>query len=441
MKRAWLNYLRRRWDYEVDPGRQVPFERVVDRINLHRLEPGLIACLARELIAIGLNVTDRMMLDGWIAVASVPVIVTFIVVGQRLRRSDDYRAQRNMLLAAIAFALYSTQLAVAVMASNGRITTAYPETVLAIALFLVLSPRTLVLMLGPALIPYILVIALMPTSVWEKFVTGLDALLATGVAIGAGSLVYAARERDHAQRLVIHRQNAQLLTREREMDELMALTAHDLRSPLLGLRNLFQLAEVRVADDPALPVKILAEGVRSLGAMLNLVERLLQVHQAEQDPGQPAIRDDLRLHLSAAVTRIGPLALASHITVTLEMASRPIYAMFDPAALAQILDNLLANAVRFSPEGETIFAFCRCEDDCAVIVIEDRGPGISEEELPFLFQKFRRGKGMPRAGHQGTGIGLFIASTLAARIGATIRYNGASPNGAVFKVSIPNIES
>ena len=440
MMRGWLAPLFRRWDFETDPESPAPFSYVVTLINLRRVEVFSIALLVDGAVEIFLNLTDRMMLDGWLSIACIPALVGFIVAGNRLQASKNERLQKVLPLVLIVFTLLTTQLTIAVIASDGRVTSAYPVIILAIAIFFVLPPRMLAWIFSVSLAVYVLIVLRMPVSAWEKLVASLNGAMATGGAIAAGWLIYDARARNHVQKLLIHRQNLQLVARAHEMDEMMAITAHDLRSPLLGLRNLFQFATARADVEPQLPLQVIGDAMGSLEAMLDLVRRLLAAHRAEHDRGQPPIRDDLRRHLTAAVDRALPLARAGQVAIAADLPPRPLWASFDPEALAPMLDNLLANAVRFSPQGETILVRCWSEGALAVIIVEDRGPGVAEEDRPFLFEKFRRGRPASRDGSEGTGIGLFIVATLAARIGAQVHHRPASPRGSTFEILLPMME-
>ncbi len=87
-------------------------------------------------------------------------------------------------------------------------------------------------------------------------------------------------------------------------------------------------------------------------------------------------------------------------------------AAFDPTALARMLDNLFANAVRFSPAGEAVIARCAEAHGAATIAVEDGGPGVAEDQRPSLFYKFRQG-----------------VAVLGARIGVTVQYRPRDPRG------------
>ncbi len=138
-----------------------------------------------------------------------------------------------------------------------------------------------------------------------------------------------------------------------------------------------------------------------------------------------------------SVSRRAPRAEAAGVTVDLALGAAPANARFDPGALAQILDNLLDNAVRFSPPGAPLCLTLSAEGDRAVIAVEDRGPGIDRAQEARLFGKFHRGSLEGRSEKAGTGMGLFIAATFATRIGATLVHRRATPTGAIFELSLP----
>ena len=112
-------------------------------------------------------------------------------------------------------------------------------------------------------------------------------------------------------------------------------------------------------------------------------------------------------------------------------------ASFDEAALAQVLDNLLGNALKFSPRGATIEAALAGHNGTWRVEIADEGPGVPEAERARLFQKYARGSVPANDGEGSTGLGLFIAKTLAERMGARMHYAPREPRGAVFAVELP----
>jgi signal transduction histidine kinase len=237
---------------------------------------------------------------------------------------------------------------------------------------------------------------------------------------------------------LIRRQNAQLVEQNLELDQLMAITAHDLRSPLYGLRNLLDLSAKRGKADGAVPGGTIREAIFSLDSMIALVTRLLDAHSAEHAPLTTVTGEDVRMQLMAAARRIAPTVEAAGVRIDADLSDAPIMAAFDRGALAQILDNLLSNAVRFSPAGGGVKLSCRAQAGRCLIAVEDEGPGFDAAGEAAMFRKFARAPAVAEAdGKAGSGMGLFIAATLAERMRASLAFRPAVPTGAIFILSLP----
>lgn len=249
-----------------------------------------------------------------------------------------------------------------------------------------------------------------------------------GVAGLVSVLLFQARREEFGQRRRLAAANALLEKRNRQLNDLMAITAHDLRSPLLGLRDLMALAD----RAPAAASDMMRQAASTCGEMLALVNRLLDAHAAEArvEAGPMLVTCDLREVVAAAVERAGPRAGARDIAVRAEQPTGPVPVHVDPAGLGQVLDNLIANAVKFSPDGGSVRVRISGQD----VEIEDEGPGIAPQDLPGLFQKFHRGA-PPKSGEAGSGLGLYIAATFMEAMGGRIAYEPACPHGARFRLS------
>jgi signal transduction histidine kinase len=304
-------------------------------------------------------------------------------------------------------------------------------------LLLLIPPRTLAIVIAGMFVSFWLKIGSLPLNDAERRALIVSTAIVSAIAQLAGWLIYGARQTDHDQKILIRTQNAQLGRQNQELDEIMAITAHDLRGPLHGVRNMLDLAARR---DPGGQETALFRAVResmfSLDAMLGLVTRLLDAHAVEHRPLTAPAEEDLRTHLLAAARRIGPQTAAAAIDLDVRLPEQPIFAVLEGGALGQILDNLLGNAVRHSPPGAPLSLSCVRTDDRVLVAVEDRGPGIDPLHRDALFTKF--GRMGPRGPHSGAGMGLFIAHTLAGRIGATLSFRPAAPNGAIFELALPN---
>ena len=311
--------LRRRWDYEADPAAALSFDEMADQLNIRRTELAVLASIANATVQIYLGVTGAVTIDTWMAVGSIPVCLMFLAGASVLQTRTHHRATRALPILFCVFSLILAQAAISIIASDGRLTAGSALVVLAVALVFVFPPRTLVFILGAALASYALVVLQMPVSDWEKAVAFLTAAMCTGVAIAGGALIYMGRQRDHEQKAVIYAQNVRLTARERELKEFMAITAHDLRSPLLGLRNLLRLASRRAQTSPDLPLQVLGAADHSLAAMLGLIDTMLEAHKAEHAPGSPMVIEDLRQPVQAAIERFRPLAESKAVTLAAEL--------------------------------------------------------------------------------------------------------------------------
>ncbi|OLC10153.1 MAG: hypothetical protein AUH39_02840 [Chloroflexi bacterium 13_1_40CM_67_9] len=128
-------------------------------------------------------------------------------------------------------------------------------------------------------------------------------------------------------------------------------------------------------------------------------------------------------------------ALDSGRRVTVNAPTAPLIVLADPARLDQIFDNLLKNAVAYSPRGAPIEISTGAEAEHAVIRVRDHGPGIDRDERERIFERFVRGAAA--ATGPGMGIGLYVSRTIATRMGGRLFVEESSSEGTVFTIEIP----
>lgn len=398
------------------------------RINVGRTELVCLIGLVNDLFEVA---------QGFGAAAirfEIPVAIGWIVA-VRFLRDAAASTQRVAVVVFVVMAMLNAHLAMFELAARGVIVTGYPLRLLTLALLLVLPPAPLATLILFGLASQAAVLSLLPPELMRGRALA-NTLVVSGIAYVAGWLIHSARRVDHEQRTIIVAQNGRLVAQNAELDQLMAIAAHDLRSPLYGLRHLFDLADRRADADPTLPRRVLREGMDSLDAMLALVSGLLDAHAAEHAPLDEPAPEDLGCALLAAARRAGPHAAAGGIRIEVDLPDLPLHAGVNGTALARILDNLLANAIRYSPAGSAVLLSGATRGAAALLTVEDRGPGIATADRDRLFRKFGR---MDKSGGigGGAGMGLFIAATYADRLGAKVQYRPAEPHGAIFEVSIP----
>ena len=125
------------------------------------------------------------------------------------------------------------------------------------------------------------------------------------------------------------------------------------------------------------------------------------------------------------------------VTVSAEVHGELPLVRGDRDRLQQVLTNLLDNAVKFSPAGEGVLVSAYQQDSRVRIEVADRGPGVPTEHQRLIFEKFGRGNVAGSPGKPGTGLGLFIARSIAEAHGGTLEISSARGEGATFTLSLP----
>lgn len=420
-----------RWDIDLQAQTDLPFGEGITQVNLRRIELACLLEIATGALEYAMNLSFGAMYGG------VLVSLLGIPLARHARTWPSHRARHALVIVFIIIAFAMKQWGFAELGARGRLSTGYILTLMTLTLIFLVPPRTMGLLMGAFFVSYTAIIVGLPVSPSDKTVSIVNAAIVSVIALIACKLIFHSRRSDHEQKILIRDQNERLVAQNEELDQLMAITAHDLRSPLYGLRNLFDLATRRAEREPSLPLKVLHDGIYSLDAMIALVTRLLHAHAAEHGPSIAVVRDDLRGHLIAAARRVDPQAIAARITVKLVLPDQLMSARFDAGALSQILDNLLSNAVRFSPPGSAVTLACTAADARSIVSISDCGPGIEPALRPALFTKFGRGAGPDGGDTRGSGMGLFIAARLAERMGAWLTFREGNAGGSVFEMSFP----
>ena len=231
------------------------------------------------------------------------------------------------------------------------------------------------------------------------------------------------------------------LHRERQLarvkSELVSGVSHELRTPLAQIRmfaEMLRLGWVRSDDERQRSVAIIDQEARRL---THLVENILQFSRAERSIPQLSMAAiDLASLADEVVESFAPLAGARGATVTTSHSGQPI-ARADRDALRQVLLNLLDNAVKYGPVGQTITVGTRvAPDGRAQLSVDDQGAGIPARDKARVWEPFRRLDRAVEAGISGNGIGLAVVRELVVAQGGTVSVHDAPGGGASFVVTL-----
>jgi signal transduction histidine kinase/CHASE3 domain sensor protein len=229
---------------------------------------------------------------------------------------------------------------------------------------------------------------------------------------------------------------------ERMKDEFSALVSHELRTPLtsiIGYLELLRDDAERDGDDPAARQRAQFLNVvdRNARRLLRLVGDLLFVSQVEA--GKLSLEEgdvDLGAVARESVEAAAPRAAHGGVELTLEATDVPLM-RGDRDRLAQALDNLVSNAIKFTPEGGHVIVRLTCEDDRAVLEVSDTGIGIAEADMQQLFQRFFRTQRATSAAIPGVGLGLTIAQAIVHGHEGHISVQSLDGEGTTFRIELP----
>jgi len=204
----------------------------------------------------------------------------------------------------------------------------------------------------------------------------------------------------------------------RAQRQLVADASHELRTPLTSLRTNIEV----LASDHAIPAedrsRLLSDVIEQLGEMTTLIAELIELARAEQHPSEP---EDVRLDLVAADTIERSRRNLPGVTFSASLEESVVQGV--PATIERAIGNLLDNAAKWSPPGTEV----EIEVRDGHVTVRDHGPGIAEEDLPYVFDRFyraRSARGMP-----GSGLGLAIVRQVAESHGGEVVAERAEGGG------------
>jgi PAS domain S-box-containing protein len=225
----------------------------------------------------------------------------------------------------------------------------------------------------------------------------------------------------------------------RLQEEFMAVTSHDMRTPLAAVRGFAQLARRHLSgeqQDLASVDRWLGDIEESATRLTGLVSEFMDVTllRAGQDVPLQLQPTDL-VAVAGERLREHESAAAETHRFSLSTEAEEIVGNWDPARISRVLDNLLSNAVKFSPDGGTIEVHLETDGTYATAAISDQGIGIAPAEMSRIFLPMYRGSNA--SGVAGTGLGLAGSRRLVELMGGAITVKSGIGKGSIFRVQLP----
>lgn len=246
---------------------------------------------------------------------------------------------------------------------------------------------------------------------------------------------------------------AELITRLEKLDkqknEFLGIAAHDLKNPLTGIIGLSDLMrKLEPSITPEQRYSYLERISRSGQRMMHIITNLLDVNAMESGNAKlEKVRINLSELCQQVLTQYEHNLRAKELHYQLDHVQansndqHAIIILADPNACFQILDNLISNAIKYSPMGKLISIQLQTTQEFAIVRIQDQGPGLSQDDQERLFERYSKLSSVPTAGEHSTGLGLSIVKKLSEAMGGSVRCESEFGAGCCFIVQLPLAKS
>ncbi|GAB4332030.1 MAG: hypothetical protein OHK0038_07380 [Flammeovirgaceae bacterium] len=236
------------------------------------------------------------------------------------------------------------------------------------------------------------------------------------------------------QNILLEQKNIELDKLNEEKDYLLGIAAHDLKSPLkqiIGLINIIQMEEGNLSESQK---DCLTRVIDSANRLSELINKILDMDALKANKQKLDIqRIDLHPILSALAMDFENVASKKQIKIHKELETHA-FVMGDSHYTMQIFQNLISNAIKFSPKEKNVYLRLRNNGDKVKVEVQDEGPGFTEEDKSKIFGKFQRLSASPTGGEKSNGLGLSIVKKFSEMMGANIYLESEDGKGATFTV-------
>jgi signal transduction histidine kinase len=220
----------------------------------------------------------------------------------------------------------------------------------------------------------------------------------------------------------------------RLQSEFVAAVTHEFKSPITSIRLLMERIAGGRLQTPEAAGEYYAAVGRETDRLERLVNRLLESQKIQAGQKRYRFEPASLVELAeAAVERLRPQAEAKSIAIKFETSGEIPELLLDKAAMADALENLLDNAIKYSPSGTQVSVVVEVAERQVSVEVRDQGTGIDADDLPRIFDRFYRG----RQNAQGTGLGLALVKAAAEAQGGTVTVTSVPGGGSTFYLRLP----
>jgi len=240
------------------------------------------------------------------------------------------------------------------------------------------------------------------------------------------------------QNRALETQKQQVEAANRLKSEFLSNMSHELRTPLNSImalsRVLLMQSGKKLSEEEMNYLEIIERSGKNLLSLINDILDLSKIEAGRMDV-RPKIFS-VSSTLDTIMERLAPIAEDKKIKLDYEIFEKTMQIESDEARVHQILQNLIGNAVKFTEQGE-VKVSAHCDDENIHIAVSDTGIGISEKDLPLIFEEFRQVDGTSARRYEGTGLGLTLAHRATGMLGGNLSVKSTLDKGSVFFLTLP----
>jgi signal transduction histidine kinase len=229
-------------------------------------------------------------------------------------------------------------------------------------------------------------------------------------------------------------QRASVIQLNQLKDDLIAVLAHDFKGPLTTIIGFTELLEQHAleGDEADAALRTIRQSAMRLSDLANDTLALSRVEQGELNLATDPVN-------VSDIVKESVDSLTPQRTLKLSIKAHDPVVRGDPARLRQVFENIIGNAIKYSPDGKPVEVRVTETDRTVRIAVHDEGIGIPADEMKFLFERFTRASNAKRSPIKGTGLGLYFAKTLVERHGGNIQVQSKLGEGSTFTVVLPRM--
>jgi two-component system, sensor histidine kinase and response regulator len=264
-------------------------------------------------------------------------------------------------------------------------------------------------------------------------------------ALNAGGVDYITKPFNHSElvsrvrtQLALKHARDRLKQLAEDKDELIGILTHDLKNYLGGVNMSAELLRNQSKRSNDEKLSLLSENIyRSTGQLLTFLKEFLANASADYGFVVKPGRVELVAIAKNVVAQYQETARRKNLEIKIDFPQTETVVLADATALDQVLDNLVSNAIKFSPPGKEIGVSVRVTDSHADCIVRDQGPGFTAEDKPRMFRRYGRLSARPTGGEPSTGLGLSIVLKLVQAMNGELLCDSQNDQGTTFTVRLP----